>query len=89
MIFALKSTLSLNNIKILRPKVTKNLTNSPKKFCESPPGQVGNCFVKAQKNISYFEIDAFGFDSLKLWHMSNLTTQTYDLDLHFSLNNQL
>jgi len=33
----LKSALSLNNLKILRPKVTKNLTNLRKKFCESPP----------------------------------------------------
>ena len=32
-----KSTLSLNNLKILRPKVTKNLTNFRKKFCEFPP----------------------------------------------------
>jgi hypothetical protein len=37
MISASKSTLSLNNIKILRPKVTKNITNWRKKFCESPP----------------------------------------------------
>jgi len=33
MISASKSTLSLNNLKILRPKITQNL----KKFCESPP----------------------------------------------------
>ncbi len=31
---ASKSTLNLNNRKILRPKVTKNLTNLLKKFCE-------------------------------------------------------
>ncbi len=31
-----KSTLSLNNLKISRPNVTKNLTNLPKKFCEFP-----------------------------------------------------
>ncbi len=37
MISASKSTLSLNNLKILRPKVTKNLTNLCKQFCESPP----------------------------------------------------
>jgi len=37
MISASKSTLSLNNLKILRPKVTKNLTNLCKKFYESPP----------------------------------------------------
>jgi len=33
---ASESTLSLNDIKILRPKVTKNLTNLHKTFCESP-----------------------------------------------------
>jgi len=32
MIPASKSTLSLNNLKILRPKVTKNLTNLLKSF---------------------------------------------------------
>ena len=37
MICASKSTLSLNNLKILKPKVTKNLKNLRKKFCESPP----------------------------------------------------
>jgi len=31
-----KSTLSPNNLKILWLKVTKNLMNSCKKFCESP-----------------------------------------------------
>jgi len=35
MISASKCTLSLNNLKILRPKVTKNLTNLQNKFCES------------------------------------------------------
>ncbi len=37
MIFASKSTLSLNNLKILRPKDMKNLKNLPKKFYEFPP----------------------------------------------------
>ncbi len=37
MMFASKSTLSLNTLKILRPKDTKNLTNLHKKFCEFPP----------------------------------------------------
>ncbi len=37
MIFASKSTLSLSNLKILRPKVTKNLMNLCKMFCEFPP----------------------------------------------------
>jgi len=37
MISASKSTLSLKNLKILRPKVTKNLTNLHKKFWEFPP----------------------------------------------------
>jgi len=37
MISASKSTSSLNNLKILRPKVMKNLTNLHDNFCESPP----------------------------------------------------
>jgi len=36
-----KSVLSLNNLKILRPKVTKNLTNLDKKCCEFWPWQLG------------------------------------------------
>jgi len=31
------SNLNLKNLNILRSKVTKNLTNLLKKFCESPP----------------------------------------------------
>ena len=34
--YSLKSTLSLNNLEILRPKVKKKLMNLQKKFCESP-----------------------------------------------------
>jgi len=34
MISALKATFSLNNLKILRLRVTKNLTKLLKKFCE-------------------------------------------------------
>jgi len=37
MISASKSTLSQNNLRIFRPKVTKNLRNFCKKFCDSPP----------------------------------------------------
>jgi len=43
MISASKSTLSLNNFKILRPKVTKHFTNLPKKFCEFRPRSI-KCF---------------------------------------------
>ena len=46
MTYASKTTFCLNNVKILRPKVRKNLTNLHKKFCEFPH----RCFVhKAQK----------------------------------------
>jgi hypothetical protein len=44
---------SHNNLKILWPKVTKNLTNLHKKFCEFRP----NCFTKLMKiasQIAYF-----------------------------------
>jgi hypothetical protein len=44
MITASQSTLSLNNLKILRAKVTKNLMNLPKKFCESPSLCFGDPF---------------------------------------------
>jgi len=37
MISASKTIFSLNNLKILRPKVMKYLTNLLKKFCEFPP----------------------------------------------------
>jgi len=47
MISASKSTLSLKNLKILRPKVTKNLTNMPKKFCEFPPRAIKRYRVNA------------------------------------------
>ncbi len=41
MISASKSTLSLNYLMILGPKVTeKNLTNLLEKFCEFPPRNV-------------------------------------------------
>ncbi len=55
MISASKSTLSLNNLKILRPKVTKNLRNLHKKFCESPP----RAFVKS-KNCAHNHMDEIG-----------------------------
>jgi len=43
MISASRSTLSQNDLKMLRPKVKKNLTNLPKRFCEFPqyPKNVG------------------------------------------------
>jgi len=37
LISASKTTLSHYNLKILRPKVTKNIKNLYKKFCECPP----------------------------------------------------
>jgi len=37
MISASKTTLNLNNLKILRPEVTKNIKYLRKKFCEFPP----------------------------------------------------
>ena len=36
MTYASKTTFCLNNLKILRPKVTKNIKNLRKKFCEYP-----------------------------------------------------
>ena len=36
MTYASKTTFCLSNLKILRPKVTKNIKNFRKKFCEFP-----------------------------------------------------
>jgi hypothetical protein len=52
MISASKSTLSLNNLMILRPKVTKILTNLRKKFYESPPRSFR---MMRGKNVDYLE----------------------------------
>jgi len=40
MISASKTTFSHSNLKILRPKVTKNIKNLRKKFCEFRPSFV-------------------------------------------------
>jgi len=61
MISASKSTLSLNNLNISRPKVTKNLTNLHKKFCES-------CLVfakAAHKHVD--EIDPGAKDNIQIY----------------------
>jgi len=41
MISASKTTFSHYNLKILRPKVTKNIKNLHKKFCEFRPRSLG------------------------------------------------
>jgi len=71
MISASKSPLSLNHVKILRLKVTKNLTNLCKKFCESPPrdrkieGQTIVFFFYSIKNHKHKKIKVH-FDTSKL-----------------------
>ncbi len=52
MISASKSTLRPNNLKILRPKVIKNLTNLRNKFCESTP--TGGTQGRDSQNFAYF-----------------------------------
>ncbi len=47
MISASKSNLSLKNLNILRPKVTKNLKNFCKKFCEYLPRHVRKSISEA------------------------------------------
>jgi len=55
MIFASKSTLSLNNFKILRPNVMKNLTNLRKKFSEFPPSTLRICYKILKKLYEGFK----------------------------------
>ncbi len=47
MISYLKTIFCLNNLNILRPKVTKNLTNLCEKFCEFQPwpGTQNMCYL--------------------------------------------
>jgi hypothetical protein len=67
MISASKITLSQNNLNILRPKVTKNLTNLRKKFCESPPC----CFRERSKRKKRGEIEK-EFLFFRLTHANNI-----------------
>jgi len=62
MISASKSTLCLNNLKILRSKVTKNLTNLRKKFCEFPPwvGQSDPIYICLSEQKKESEVVFFG-----------------------------
>ncbi len=57
MISGSKTTFSLNNLKILRPKVTKNLMNMHKKFCKYPHHD----FLKAREQ-SAVKLDFNGSD---------------------------
>ncbi len=54
MIFASKITLNLNTLNILGRKVTKNLKNLPKKFCEFPPGFASAWQCKGPNKIRLF-----------------------------------
>jgi len=53
MISASKTTFSLKNLKILRPKNTKNVTNLLKKFCEFLPCYILDCmYTNTISNLS-------------------------------------
>ncbi len=71
----LKSTLSLNNLKILLPKVTRNITNLCKKFCESPPWWCPSLFVWDNKVRVKMLIEHFHLNIYK-WK-TFLTISTY------------
>jgi hypothetical protein len=61
MIFGSKSTLSLNNLKTLRSKVIKNITNFRKKFCESSQGPLELTYADDHDNNELlFEIVDIG-----------------------------
>ncbi len=66
MTFASKSTLGLNDLKILWSKVTKNLKNLPKKFCESPPWSF-NTPISAKRAfpLNVAAIENFTFKALQ------------------------
>ncbi len=75
MISASKTTFSHNNLKISRPKVTKNLTNLPKKFCKFRPGTFSWLNINIGVSISATYISMHGFLNLsplqpcnKIWY---------------------
>jgi len=52
MISASQTTYSHYNLKILRPKVTKNIKNLPEKFCECRPSRYLN---KKELNFAFLD----------------------------------
>ncbi len=85
MISALKTTFIQYNLKILRPKVTKNMKNLHKKFCEFPPRslKVGTqnihmktsnpIFVGTQHPKCYFTAPRLGITALQNWLLFLIT----------------
>jgi len=67
MIFAPKPTFSHYNLKILRLKVMKNLTNLCKKFCESPPWEFR---FRDSKWLNVSAVNNEGFENL-FWIRNN------------------
>ncbi len=59
---ASKSTLRLFNLKILKTKVKKNLTNFCKKFCKFPP----SCLL-LNTITAVGKKDSLGLDKTRLW----------------------
>jgi len=49
---ASETTFSHYNLKIFTPKVTKNITNLCKKFCEFPSSKVGNTVFDSMTHLS-------------------------------------
>ncbi len=55
MLSASKSTVNLKNLKILKPKVTKNVTNLPKKVCEFRPWSFYGPFLFLARNLEVIQ----------------------------------
>ena len=55
MLSASKSTVNLKNLKILKPKVTKNVTNLPKKVCEFRPCSFYGPFLFLARNLEVIQ----------------------------------
>jgi len=66
MISASKTTFRHYNLKILRPKDAKNITNLRKKFCEFPPR--GLCIpmrIELLSKYDYVFVWTYGSDHLR------------------------
>jgi hypothetical protein len=71
-----KVLLAKNNLKILRPKVKKNLTNFQKKFCESPPCSLGPV-LSGKERINMIKYIVFTFSN-KITYFGGLSiNKTY------------
>jgi len=86
LISASKTTFNHYNLTILRPKVTNNLTNLPKKFCESRPWLVVK--LRSEKRVKKLSWGFIPRSHHKLYQTIFLKTPKHKEELSWLLNIQ-